>query len=421
MKIIKSKKIKTVEIFKRKRNFQPDNWSVVPLKSICNLINGMAFKPSDWSEDGLEIIRIQNLNGSNIFNYYNKEDYKDRNVVLNNDLLFAWSGSIGTSFGPYLWCGKKALLNQHIFKVEMINSYDNEFYKKWFYFYLKDIEKRVEADAHGGGGLVHVKKGTMENYNISLPSIDEIENIATALSQQEDQVNKIKTLIEKLEKRNQYYAERLLSGELRVREGDDGKVEFYENTEWREIKDGNETKLIPTTWNKDSLGDLVSVTTGKKNANAGSEKGSYKFFTCSKEDKRIESYSFDQEAILIAGNGVVGLSKYYNGKFDAYQRTYILGGFKINGKYLFSFINRKFQKAIEKEIKGGVISYIKLENITDFEVLYPNSDSELKLLITSINNINLELNQAKVILEKEQKRFDWMSDALLSGEYQIVD
>lgn len=88
---------------------------------------------------------------------------------------------------------------------------------------------------------------------------------------------------------------------------------------------------------------------------------------------------------------------------------------------MFSFINRKFQKAIEKEIKGGVISYIKLENINDFEVLYPYDRLELELLMTSLDKINSELSKVEELFEKEQKRFDWMSDALLSGEYQIVD
>ena len=83
----------------------------------------------------------------------------------------------------------------------------------------------------GGGGQRRIPKDYVLNYPIIDADVNTYLNIGAVLSQQEGQVNKIKSLIEKLEKRNQYYAERLLSGELRVREGDDGKVEFYENTE----------------------------------------------------------------------------------------------------------------------------------------------------------------------------------------------
>lgn len=71
------------------------------------------------------------------------------------------------------------------------------------------------------------------------------------------------------------------------------------------------------------LGELVNIRTGKLDANASDENGSYPFFTCSVTPLKINSYSYDTECVLVAGNGDLNV-KYYNGKFDAYQRTYII-------------------------------------------------------------------------------------------------
>jgi type I restriction enzyme, S subunit len=92
-------------------------WSKVRVGDALRLINGRAFKPSEWKEKGLPIVRIQNLNNSEAsFNYY-EGDLPEKFLLNNGDLLFAWSGTPGTSFGAHIWRGGKAWLNQHIFKV----------------------------------------------------------------------------------------------------------------------------------------------------------------------------------------------------------------------------------------------------------------------------------------------------------------
>ena len=87
---------------------------------------------------------------------------------------------------------------------------------------------------------------------------------------------------------------------------------------------------------KVKLGDYVKISTGKLDANASSLDGKYPFFTCSKTPLKIDSYSYDCECVLIAGNGEIN-AKYYHGKFDAYQRTYIIES-KDNSKLLVKYI-----------------------------------------------------------------------------------
>lgn len=112
------------------------------------------------------------------------------------------------------------------------------------------------------------------------------------------------------------------------------------------------------------LGELVSIKTGKLDANASSDCGKYPFFTCAVEPLKIDTYSYDCECVLVAGNGDLNV-KYYNGKFDAYQRTYIitpLSNDVINTKYLYYLINSKINMLRNKSI-GGVIKYIKLSDL----------------------------------------------------------
>ncbi len=117
---------------------------------------------------------------------------------------------------------------------------------------------------------------------------------------------------------------------------------------------------------KVKIGDLTKIRTGQLDANASSQDGQYPFFTCSKEPLKISTYSYECECVLVAGNGDLNV-KYYKGKFDAYQRTYIIednGSGKLYMPYLYYFME-DYVKELRKQSIGGVIKYIKLGNLTD--------------------------------------------------------
>ena len=144
---------------------------------------------------------------------------------------------------------------------------------------------------------------------------------------------------------------------------------------------------------KVKIGDLTRIRTGKLDANASLEGGQYPFFTCSKEPLRISTYSYDCECVLVAGNGDLNV-KYYNGKFDAYQRTYIIednGSGKLYMPYLYYFMEGYIEE-LRKQAIGGVIKYIKLGNLTDAMIELPSVDEQ-----KSIVEI---LETAKGILDK---------------------
>lgn len=153
------------------------------------------------------------------------------------------------------------------------------------------------------------------------------------------------------------------------------------------------------------IGELTKIKTGKLDANASSEEGKYPFFTCSKEPLRISTYSYDCECVLVAGNGDLNV-KYYNGKFDAYQRTYIIeddSSGKLHMPYLYyfmeSYVNELRQQAI-----GGVIKYIKLGNLTDALVELPPIDQQKAIVEI--------LEKTRRILDKRNEEMNALDDLI---------
>ncbi|MBT3016496.1 MAG: restriction endonuclease subunit S [Candidatus Thiodiazotropha sp. (ex Clathrolucina costata)] len=120
------------------------------------------------------------------------------------------------------------------------------------------------------------------------------------------------------------------------------------------------------------LGDYVNIKTGKLDVNAGSDDGQYPFFTCARDPYKIDFYDYDCECVLVAGNGDLNV-KYYQGKFNAYQRTYIIEPKDYNQvyvKYLYFFLDGYIDKLRTGSI-GGVIKYIKLGHLTDIQIPLP--------------------------------------------------
>ena len=141
------------------------------------------------------------------------------------------------------------------------------------------------------------------------------------------------------------------------------------------------------------LGTLTSIRTGKLDANASSENGKYPFFTCSKEPLRIDSYSYNCECVLVAGNGDLNV-KYYDGKFDAYQRTYIIESTdksKLLVKYLYFFLDI-YVEVLRTQSIGGVIKYIKLGNLTDAMIPLPCIE-EQEVIVDRLEKCNDLLNR----------------------------
>lgn len=162
-------------------------------------------------------------------------------------------------------------------------------------------------------------------------------------------------------------------------------------------------------WEYKKIGNLCNISTGKLDANAANENGLYPFFTCSKTPLSINSYAYDCECVLVAGNGDLNV-KYYNGKFNAYQRTYILqlknNSINVDMRFIYAFFNLYIEELRRKSI-GGIIKYIKLGDLTNAKLPCPPLSTQLAI-VSELDKIN-EL----IRLKKEQlKDFDNLAQSL---------
>lgn len=165
-----------------------------------------------------------------------------------------------------------------------------------------------------------------------------------------------------------------------------------------------------TAGNFHRLGDLCLIKTGKKDVNQGNPDGEYPFFTCAAKHTYSDSYSFDTEALLIAGNGDVGQVSYYKGKFEAYQRTYVLSDFRgVNPRFLFHVLDGKLKETVSKQKLGNTMPYIKMGMLTDFSVPVPPLPEQQRIvgildeafegIATAKANAEKNLHNARALFE----------------------
>lgn len=153
----------------------PSNWRWISIGDQLDLLNGMAFKPTDWAKEGLRIVRIQNLNNPSApFNFCNPEIARERSRIDNGAFLISWSGTPGTSFGAFIWERGPAVLNQHIFRCDFKTD---AFAAPFLRLAINGRLDEMIAKAHGGVGLQHITKGKLEALQIPLPPLVEQHRI----------------------------------------------------------------------------------------------------------------------------------------------------------------------------------------------------------------------------------------------------
>ena len=164
------------------------------------------------------------------------------------------------------------------------------------------------------------------------------------------------------------------------------------------------------------LGDLVKIKTWKLDANAKVEWWKYPFFTCAREISWIDKPTYDCECVLVAGNGDLNV-KYYHGKFDAYQRTYIIecnSTSELSMKYLYYFMQSYLEKLRSQTI-GWVIQYIKMNNLTDILIPLP-SLAKQKIIVTKLDKlIDLIDLKKEAIWKTEELTTSVFSKIFLTG------
>ena len=190
-------------------------------------------------------------------------------------------------------------------------------------------------------------------------------------------------------------------------------------------------------WETRNLGDLCRIRTGKKDVNEGNPDGEFPFFTCAAEHTFSDNYSFDTEALLIAGNGDVGKVSYYSGKFEAYQRTYVLSDFtEVSPRFLYLILDGKLKDTVSKQKLGNTMPYIKVGMLTDFQLPVPPLAEQQRIvglldeafegLATAKANAEKNLQNARALFESHlqsvftQRGPGWVDRQLASLCHEIT-
>ena len=257
-------------------------------------------------------------------------------------------------------------VNQHVCIIRLLEDYSPNYICNYLLSY--GGQKQIDS-FQAGGNREGLNFEQIRSIKFFIPSFREQSKIASLLSLLEERIATQNKIIEQLQS--------LIKG-IRVR------LFSFDNYD---IK---------------YLGDLCSITTGKLDANAMVENGKYPFFTCAEDTFRIDEYAFDTEALLISGNGAnLGYIHYYNGKFNAYQRTYVLDKFSVEVMYLKYYLETFLNQRINQEVNVGNTPYIVLSTLTKMKIKIPDISLQ-RNIINVLSNLNLKLNQEKDILSAYQ-------------------
>ncbi len=156
------------------------------------------------------------------------------------------------------------------------------------------------------------------------------------------------------------------------------------------------------------LSEICMIRTGKKDANHGDQGGDYLFFTCADKPILSPTYSFDGDSIILPGNGAnVGLVLFYSGKFEAYQRTYVLSDFQCDPRYLFHHLRAFWRQQNEFKQFGSATNYIKMQNFHDYQVFLPPLEEQRRIATI--------LDKADVVRRKRQQTIALTEELLRSA------
>lgn len=183
-----------------------------------------------------------------------------------------------------------------------------------------------------------------------------------------------------------------------------------------------EIGLIPEDWKIYPIKDLALIKTGSRNTQDKVEEGDYPFFVRSQTIERINSYSFDGEAVLTAGDGV-GVGKvihYVNEKFDCHQRVYRISDFKdgINGYYFYLYFSNNFLNRIMQMTAKSSVDSVRMEMIADMQVPIPPTLQEQTAIAQALSDTdNLITNLQNLINKKRQLKQAAMHQLLTPKEH----
>ena len=245
-----------------------------------------------------------------------------------------------------------------------------------FVYYLIQTKRKDLIRKSCGSTFLEISANEVRKIVVSIPTIKEQDKIAKLLSLLDERITTQNKIIDKLQSLIKGIAQHCI----------------------RDFTNGCEYVR---------LGDICKITTGKLDANAQVENGQYPFFTCAERPFNIDNYAFDTEALLISGNGAnLGYINYYKGKFNAYQRTYVLDHVSMNIQYVKWALKVLLPKRIAIEKSSSNTPYIVLSTLEDLKIPIPNRSKQKHMANLMLSFERKLSNQLALnILYNKQKQY----------------
>ena len=354
----------------------PEDWVVKEIEKVAPLQRGFDL-PQKKLVNG--VFPVVYSNG--ICNYHHKYLIKGPGVVTGRSGTIGKIHYIENNYWPHnttLWV-TNFYNNNPLFIYYLFKSFD------WLRFST-------------GTGVPTLNRNFVHEEKVALPpTIEEQERIANALSQVDDLLAALDEQIEKKKLIKQGTMQQLLTGKTRLK-GFSGK--------WMTVK----------------LGDVADIRTGKRNGDENIESGLYPFFVRSQSVYRINSYSYDGEAILIPGEGGIGkIFHYINGKFDYHQRVYKISDFPSNfdTKFVYFYLMKFFgSHALQNTVKATVDS-LRLPTFQDFMLVVPPTLAEQQTIASILSTMDDEIQALQEERDKYALVKQGMMQQLLTGKIRL--
>lgn len=377
----------------------PEDWEVKSIGDICVVKDGTHQTPN-YTYFGIPFYSVENISNNDFSNvkYISEEEHiilSSNSKIEKGDVLMTRIGSIGCC--KYIDWEVKA---SFYVSLALLKFQDDECARYFTHYSETNLFKdEIEQNSLQFAVPQKINLGNIPKIRIILPSIlKEQQLIADALTKVDNLIMSLSKVIEKKKLIKKGTMQKLLSGEMRL-DGFEG--------EWIKIK----------------LGDISSIKTGSRNVEEHSANGKYPFFVRSKEVMKINTFSYDEEAILVPGEGGIGeIFHYVNGKFDVHQRVYKISDFndKVNALFIYWYMIIFFGEYAKENTVKATVDSLRLPTFTDFICCLPPTKAEQTAIAKVLTTMDDEIEA----LEKERDKYkcikQGMMQQLLTGKIRLI-
>ncbi|UAA38577.1 restriction endonuclease subunit S [Paraneptunicella aestuarii] len=384
----------------------PKGWTYGAIEQYIELVNGFAFKSSEYTtlEHDIKLLRGDNITSGSLrwknAKRWPKEHYPSLNKFHLNegDIVIAmdrtWVSS-GLKVAPVTLEDLPCLLVQRVSRVRAKNNFEQSLLKQIFIGHqFEQYVKSVQTET----AVPHISPQQIRKFPILVPPLPEQQKIAQILSTWDKAIATTEKLLTNSQQQKKALMQQLLTGKRRLLD------------EWG----------IPykKRWEKVKLGDVSFITTGVSNREDSILDGEFAFFDRSEDIRTSNQFLYDTEAVIVPGEGQDFIPKHFSGKFDLHQRTYAIMDFKNSiGKFIYYYIHY-FRSYFLSQAVGSTVKSLRLPMFQKMPIHVP-SLKEQTAIANVLSTADKEIDTLKQKLSALKQEKQALMQQLLTGKRRV--